>query len=472
MIKSFVSSDQCLTCRGCCIFDGDEAEWLPHISTKEFESLGVGRRTSDEAPDTRNSTPNRHILPTVTLDGCRRCVFLNPSDHRCRAYEKRPFECRLYPFLLSNESGRLRVYAHLGCPFVSQERESDRWRKQTEQLRSYFSKPQTREHVLAHAAIFPDYSSFSGEIEWLFDVEPADDGLLSRREEVDAWLGQRSRALSLLSFATLFAWKEHFKYQISEVDGNLCVYAGQNGGTFLFWPPLGKTLSSVAIKESFRRMRGVNNGNGVTRMENVSREDAALFDPSRHEITLQGYEFVYYRKDLEELKGVDYKSRRHDINLMLRQFSPDFRPFTADDLPGCLDLFEHWLDRKMSQHNDEVYRQMLLENRSVHQLLLENSASVGLEGRVAVIDGRIAGYTFGHAVNDEVFCDLLEVADPDVPGLAAFLFRELCADDAVKPFKFVNAMDAFEMPNVAQAKLSYRPSFLEPVYAVSERLSC
>jgi hypothetical protein len=303
-------------------------------------------------------------------------------------------------------------------------------------------------------------------------LEPAVDGLLSRRDEVDAWLDKRPHALSLLSFANLFAWKDHFEYQLNEVDGNLCVYAGQDRGTFLYWPPLGKTISLVAIEECFRRMRGVNNGNGVTRMENVSREDAAYFDPSRYELKLQGYEFVYYRKDLEELKGVDYKSRRHDINLLLRQYSPEFRPFTADDLPGCLDLFEHWLDRKLYQHNDEIYRQMLLENRSVHQLLLENTEAVGLEGRVAVIDGRIAGYTFGHPVNDEVFCDLLEVADPDVPGLSAFLFRELCADEAVKPFRFVNAMDAFEMPNVAQAKLSYRPSFLEPVYAVTERLSC
>ena len=89
--------------------------------------------------------------------------------------------------------------------------------------------------------------------------------------------------------------------------------------------------------------------------------------------------------------------------------------------------------------------------------------------RVVTIDDRIAGYTFGYPVNDDVFCDLLEVADPDVPGLAAFLFREFCADEAVRSFRFINAMDTFGMPNVAQAKLSYRPSFLEPVYAVVER---
>jgi uncharacterized protein len=472
MIKSFVSSEQCLTCRGCCVFDGDEAEWLPHISNEELISLDVGSLTADETSGIRPPTPNHNILPTITRNGCRRCVFLNPADHRCQAYEKRPFECRLYPFLLSNEAGRLRVYAHLACPYVAQERGGARWLEQKEHLRAYFATAQVRDHVLAQATIFPDYSAFPGEIEWLFDVGPADDGLLSRREEISAWLGKRPRALSLLSFATLFAWKEHFKYQISEVDGNLCVYAGQNGGTFLFWPPLGKTLSPVAVEESFRRLRGVNNGNGVTRMENVSREDAALFDPSRYETILQGYEFVYYRKDLEELKGGDYKTRRHDINLLLRQYQPEFRPFTTEDLPGCLELFEQWLDKKMIQHNDGVYRQMLLENRSVHGLLLENAETIGLVGRVAVIDGKIAGYTFGHPVNDDVFCDLLEVADPDVPGLAAFLFRELCTDGAVKPFKFVNAMDAFEMPNVAQAKLSYRPSFLEPIYAVTERRAC
>ena len=465
MIKSFVNSKQCLNCRGCCIFDGDEAEWLPHISTKESVSLDVGRLTSDEASDL-------NILPTVTLDGCRRCVFLNPSDHRCRAYEKRPFECRLYPFLLSNESGRLRVYAHLGCPRVSQEREGQRWQTYKKQLHRYFSDLETREHVFGHAEIFPDYSAFSGEIEWLFDIEPAGDGLLSRRGELSAWLAQRPRTLSLLSFANLFAWKNYFEFDLEEVDGNLCIFAGQDTGTFLYWPPLGEKISPVAIESSFRRMRGVNNGNGLTRIENVSKEDAALFDACRYEIRLQGYEFVYFRRDLEELKGVDYKSRRHDINLLLRDFKPEFRPFTAMDIPGCTELFERWYENKMRRSADDIYRHMLVESQTVHPLILENAEALGIVGRVAMIGGRIAGYTFGHPVNEEVFCDLLEVADPDVPGLAAFLFREFCADEELRPFKFVNAMDAFGMPNVAQAKLSYRPSFLEPVYAVTERLSC
>jgi Fe-S-cluster containining protein len=465
MTNSFVSSDQCLTCRGCCIFDGDEVEWLPHISTEESRSLNVGHL----APE---GTSGHNVLPTITRNGCRRCVFLNPADHRCQAYEKRPFECQLYPFLLSNESGRLRVYAHLACPYVGQERGGPRWQEHKEQLRSYFASGQMRDLVRAQAAIFPDYSAFPGEIEWLFDLEIPADGLLSRRDEIDRWLNERPRALSLLSFANLFAWQGHFEYQMSEIDGNLCVFAGQNNGTFLYWPPLGREASPVAIEECFRRMRAVNNGSGITRIENVSREDAAYFDPRRYEMKLQGYEFVYYRKDLEELKGVDYKSRRHDINQLLHQYRPEFRPFTIDDLSGCLELFEHWLDKKMIRHNDVIYRQMLLENRSVHRLLIENAGVIGLVGRVALNNGRIIGYTFGYPVNDDVFCDLLEVADPDVPGLAAFLFSELCTDGAVKPFRFVNAMDAFGMPNVAQAKLSYRPSFLEPVYAVVERSSC
>jgi Fe-S-cluster containining protein len=459
-LKQFVTPDYCHSCRGCCVFHEAESIWGPHVVPAEADEMmrqGFAAKFSQD---------RRHIL-TEPAGASHRCAFLAPTDHHCRIYQNHPFECRLYPFVISCEQGHLRMYAHLACPFIQEKFHSAEGRAYLSYLQDYFSHSSAQETLRAALGTFPDYSSATEQIEMCFDIGGLD--LLHRRHEISSWLALRDRFLSASSFVNLFAWKDFFMFCIDEIDGNLCVFADQPAGTFLYWPPLGETISAVAVEACFARMREKNKGGGMSRIENVSREELRFFDTARYIIHLQGHEYVYYRQDIADLKGDDYKSKRHDINQLIRRTCVEYKPFTSRHMSGCCELFDRWLDKRMRQHEDDTYRYMLQENRSVHRLLIENADALGLVGRIVMVDGRIAGYTFGYPLSKNVFCDLLEVADPDVPGLAAFLFREFCADAALAPFVFVNAMDDFGMPNVSRGKMSYRPAFLEPMYSVSER---
>jgi len=119
------------------------------------------------------------------------------------------------------------------------------------------------------------------------------------------------------------------------------------------------------------------------------------------------------------------------------------------------------------KYDDEVYRSMLSENRAVHASVFLHADALGLIGRVAVIDGKVKAYTFGYPLSEDMFCVFLEVADPAVPGLASFIFREFAQDAALKEFGHINAMDDFGMPQVAAAKRHWHPTALQPVYTVS-----
>ena len=459
-LKQFVTSDYCRSCRGCCVFHDADSIWGPHIipaEANEIMRLGCAAGLSVD---------RRHIL-TEPAGASHRCAFLGSADHHCRIYQDRPFECRLYPFVISSEQRQLRMYAHLACPFIQEKFHSLEGQVYLAYLREYFSRSASRATLCANTDVFPDYSSAQDQIEICFDIMGTD--LLSRQREIADWLSCRKRLLSVFSFVNLFAWKDFFNFQLEEIDGNLCVFADQPVGTFLYWPPLGERMSAVAIEACFSRMREHNKGGGMSRIENVSREDLARFDAARYVIHLQGHEYVYYRKDIVDLKGDDYKSKRHDINQLMRRVRLEYRPFISSDIDGCRQLFDRWLDKRRRQHEDDTYRHMLEDNRAVHRLLLKNADALGLVGRIVLVDDCVAGYTFGYPLSENIFCDLLEVTDPDVPGLSAFLFREFCADKALQAFSFVNAMDDFGMPNVSQGKLSYRPAFFEPIYSVTER---
>jgi hypothetical protein len=140
--------------------------------------------------------------------------------------------------------------------------------------------------------------------------------------------------------------------------------------------------------------------------------------------------------------------------------------FVPSDAHACGDLFDRWLDKRRASYEDDIYRAMLVENRPVHRRMIDNAAALGVTGRVVEVNGVLVGYTFGYPLNNETFCVALEVTEPGLKGLAAFIFREFCADADLGPFKFINAMDDFGMPGVAKAKRSWRPVFMENVYSI------
>ena len=99
---------------------------------------------------------------------------------------------------------------------------------------------------------------------------------------------------------------------------------------------------------------------------------------------------------------------------------------------------------------------MLEDCWHAHRTGLMNHEQLGLVGRVVFIDGVLKGYTFGYPLNSESFCVLFEVTDLRIKGLAQFLFKEFCREQAA--YRWINTMDDSGLENLRRVKLSYRPS--------------
>ena len=196
----------------------------------------------------------------------------------------------------------------------------------------------------------------------------------------------------------------------------------------------------------------------------------SILDSRTYNSHLKAHEYVYLRRDLEMLSGDKYKSKRHDSNVFQERFPQAvFRPYTAADYQGCLNLYSGWSANRRQSGGDVVYLTMLDENTKVHALFMQHANALDLVGRVVEIDGKIAAYTFGYALSPDTFCVLLEITDLDKTGLAAYIFQHFCADDVVKPFEYINTMDDFGLPNIAKAKESYHPVKKLPVYTISKK---
>lgn len=292
--------------------------------------------------------------------------------------------------------------------------------------------------------------------------------LFHQKDLVDRYLRATPRNLSVFAFVHLFTWQDHFQFDFRVIEQRLCVFARHEAGTFLYWPPLGPGFDKRVAAQCFAIMREANHGKGVGRIENIQLSQSADFDTAKFAIYRKGHEYCYFREDLVALQGNALKSKRHAYNQFVKNHQSEFLPYAKSMAGECLALFDAWVRQKERSSPDAVARQMLEENRRVHQLVLEFYDRLDLIGRVVTVNGRIAGYTFGYALNEQAFCVFLETTDLTVDGLAVFIFHEFCRDGA-QSFPIINVMDDFALQNVEQTKLSFRPCSFVPAYTVSER---
>ena len=461
-IPQVLTSQQCSACRGCCLFRAPAGDWSPRLTPDDAAEL---MKAAPPGEAWQDGTDRIVLMPCA--DG-QACAFLDRKDHLCRVYPSRPFECGLYPFLLSSEKGGFKVYAHLSCPGIDLLRAAGTWESAVAKIRAFFMDADVRSFVHRHAASFPDYALSQDEIEEVFAFDPGG-ALWAEKPRIEAALATGPRRLSSLAFVNMFAWQDFFKFNVEEIEGALCVFASQPVGTFLYWPPLSREIPAVAVDACFERMREINHGGSLTRIENVAEEELGAFDARKYRARLRGHEYVYRRADVAALRGNGHKSRRGEVNAFERVHAGAYtwRPYGGDDFNACAILFDRWLDGRFQKHDNETYRQMLAENRGVHRLVLAHAGRLGLVGRVVEVDGWVAAYTFGYRLNADTFCVLFEVADLSVKGLAAFVFNRFCRDEALSGFTWVNAMDDFAAEHLAQAKRTWRPARLQAVYAVT-----
>ena len=294
--------------------------------------------------------------------------------------------------------------------------------------------------------------------------------LLIQKQLVDSYLKHQAGVQSsAFSFVNIFAWADFFRFEFKIIGGCLCVFAHQDIGCFQYLPPLGTNVTAEVIEECFRYIKDINRGSGLSRIEYVPEEMRILFDGKLYRSEARAPEYVYDRRDIEQMQGPALASQRWLWNHFTKHHAYTFESYRAEDFQECCNLYERWAQNRFARHSEEMYQEMIRENRVVHQRILEAFKDLDVIVRVVKINGHIVGYTAGYSVGQNTFCDLFEITDLSFKGLPTAMFRCLCMDADIQRYDFINAMDDFGLPDVRRTKMNFKPRFLLPSYTVSLR---
>ena len=221
--------------------------------------------------------------------------------------------------------------------------------------------------------------------------------------------------------------------------------------------PMGVSLNQEVIRQAYAFILETNRAKQIARIENVPTDLIPFFQEIGFHTVQKETEYLYETDALIQLKGDRYKSKRAVYNALIRNYpAAQLQPYQSTHLGDCLALYESWRQERWKQFHDDVYRAMLDDSQHSHRTGLMNHEELGLVGKVVFIEGVLKGYTFGYPLNSEIFCILFEVTDLGIKGLAQFLFREFCREQA--SYKWINTMDDSGLENLKRVKLSYRPA--------------
>lgn len=168
-MKQFVPSGVCLSCDGCCRFKEQDSRWRPKIAAEEKEAVSL--------PGLAGKIFAAHVvgqdghIAAVPCHGLFVCHFFDPKDNTCGIYHARPFECQLYPFLLSREEGRPAVFAHLNCPYVQKNWGTALYKEHVAWLKIFFQRAEVRNFIKRNPGLIADYSPYRQELGYVFTVD-------------------------------------------------------------------------------------------------------------------------------------------------------------------------------------------------------------------------------------------------------------------------------------------------------------
>src|SRR5260370_21786462 len=120
--------------------------------------------------------------------------------------------------------------------------------------------------------------------------------------------------LAARAFPFHFIWQGLLRYEWMELEGHLCLFAGDQDGSFLALPPIGPDPGGPTMTKAFEFLSKQNRTPALTRIENAPESLAARCRAKGYRVVPKGPDYVYRRADMVALRGDRYKSQRVAYN--------------------------------------------------------------------------------------------------------------------------------------------------------------
>jgi hypothetical protein len=162
-------------------------------------------------------------------------------------------------------------------------------------------------------------------------------------------------------------------------------------------------------------------------------------------------DYLYSVQQLIFLQGRKYQPKRNHINKFKDLYNYQYHPMSEEDIPECLQMHRQWSILHCKKDNTNLESESCATRKA-----LQLFQSLGLQGGVLRVDGKVIAFTLGQAINSTTFDICIEKALPDYEGAYPMINQQFLKRQ-ISDYTYVNREEDLGEEGLRKAKLSYHP---------------
>jgi len=286
---------------------------------------------------------------------------------------------------------------------------------------------------------------------------------LDDRDVIHRILWQYQPDTSELTFTNLFIWRAHYGFLWSTYHDWLLIVGANSGNGVQALPPIGpspRVEVTAMLLQWLKKNRDVPNPH-IDRADRRLVTELQAFPNFVCEPIRDHFDYVYRTTDLIELSGKGYRQQRNHTNYLLRTYKMAYEPMNESHVDSCLNLARNWCESRQCEEDMSLGS----EGEATREAL-QNFRTLGIDGGVILIDGKVAAFTLGELLNHDTAVVHIEKANVEIRGLYAVINQQFC-ENRWKAVPAVNREQDLGEPGLRKAKLSYNPDRMIEKFRVS-----
>ena len=269
-----------------------------------------------------------------------------------------------------------------------------------------------------------------------------------------------------MAFANIFCWAHLHNPEIAKWGDFIFIrFGGVNGKSHTYMEPIGAGDNITAFKMLSEYVSSLNE---PFKMAGMS---ANFAEKIRSSIPFCGYylypkrsqfDYIYNADYLRTLSGKKLQPKRNHINTFKKLYNFTTEPLSASHKDDVLKLLEEWREGKENADLEayESERKTIIRG-------MDNFEALGLRGLALYVDGDLAAFTYGSAINNNTFCIHIEKGSSRYERSFAMI-NYLFANSLPSQYCYINREEDLGIQGLRDAKLSYQPIMLYPKFNLIE----
>ncbi len=297
---------------------------------------------------------------------------------------------------------------------------------------------------------------------------------LSDRETFQKFFAAVKEPLADTTFTMRHIWAKPLKHTWAIINGNLCVFGFLKDKYVVWGPPVGGARLGETLISCFEVAEKLNNDEGI------NASPIAIYIPeclkADYEAIAAGrgwafdywtQDYIYATKELIELKGPNFDSKRNKANFFSKNYDYKVEEFSFEKHANdCLKLIDFWREQKDDVVADS-WRYELEAETEVARNVIKSSRELDVKGIVLKVEGTVGGISLGERLTPDMCSNIIEKTNPALNGASEFIFREFAR--YWSSCEFLNAQDDFGVDYLKRVKLSYHPAKLLKSYCLEKK---